>query len=147
MSGKEPTAACPQREPDLEACLLGTLEGSRRSRMEAHLDTCPACRRALAEARVGLQALRALAEAPAPFLCNEVADAEERHRDVPAGRALPATAPGDGRDGIGSTSGEARPRRGSPATATTRPPRKGPMQRNSASPANLESVMVLSFGR
>ena len=99
MSGKEPTAACPEREPDLEAYLLGTLDGSRRSRMEGHLDTCPACRHALAEARVGLQALRALAEAPAPFLCNAVADAEERHGDAPVGRALPATAPEDRRDG------------------------------------------------
>ncbi len=99
MSAKEPTAACPEREPDLEAYLLGTLDGSRRSRMEGHLDTCPACRHALEEARAGLRALRALAGAPVPFLCNEVADAEERHRDVPAGRALPAAVPESRRDG------------------------------------------------
>ena len=117
MSGKEPTAACPEREPDLGAYLLGTLDRLRRSRVEGHLDTCPACRRALAEARAGLQALRALAEAPAPFLCSEVPDVEERHDDVRAGGALPATAPAGGRDGISSASGEVRPRRGLPATA------------------------------
>ena len=116
MSGKGPTAACPDRVPDLEAYLLGSLEGSRRSRMEDHLDACPACRHALAEARIGLEALRALAEAPVPFLCNEVPDVEERHRDVPAGRALPAAAPGDRRDGTSSASGEVQPRRGLPAT-------------------------------
>ena len=115
MSGKGPSVACQEREPDLEAYLLGTLGGLRRSRMEGHLDTCPACRHALAEARVGLQALRALAEAPAPFLCNEVPDVEERHGDVPADHPLPA-ALGDRRDGLGSASGEVQPRRGLPAT-------------------------------
>ena len=98
MSGKEPTAACPEREPDLEACLLGTLDGLRRSRLEGHLDTCPACRRALAEARAGLQALRALAEAPAPFLCSEVPGIEARRGDVLAGSALPSIAPEGGPD-------------------------------------------------
>ena len=99
MSGQEPTAACLEREPDLEAYLLGTLEGSRRSRMERHLDACPACRHALAEARIGLQALRALAEAPAPFLFDEVADAESPHGAVPAPGGSPTTAPGNLRHG------------------------------------------------
>ena len=98
MSGKEPTAACPEREPDLEAYLLGTLVGSRRSRMEGHLDACPACRRALAEARAGLEALRALAEAPAPFLCDQVADAESPHNAVLAD-GFPATVRENTRDG------------------------------------------------
>ena len=98
MSGQEPTAACLECEPDLEAYLLGTLEGSRRSRMEGHLDACPACRHALAEARIGLQALRALAEAPAPFLFDEVADAESPHSAVPAPGGSPATAPGNLRE-------------------------------------------------
>ncbi len=98
MSGKEPTAACPEREPDLEAYLLGTLVGSRRSRMEGHLDACPACRRALAEARAGLEALRALAEAPAPFLCDQVADGESPHNPVLAG-GFPATVRENTRDG------------------------------------------------
>lgn len=99
MSGKEPTAACPEHEPDLEAYLLGTLDGPRRSRMEGHLDACAACRRALAEARAGLRALRALAEAPAPFLCDEVADAESPHGALVAGCGSPATAPENTLDG------------------------------------------------
>ncbi len=101
MSGQEPTAACPEREPDFEAYLFGTLDGSRRSRMEGHLDTCPACQHALEEARAGLQALRALAEAPAPFLFDEVAGAESPHGAVPAPGGSPATAPENTRDGGG----------------------------------------------
>lgn len=106
MSGREPTAACPEHEPDLEAYLLGTLDGSRRSRMEGHLDACPACRHALAEARVGLRGLRALAEAPAPFLdCEvkafldcEVEGAEEPHGAVLTGSTPPPIAPEGRRD-------------------------------------------------
>ena len=85
MSGKEPTAACPEREPDLEAYLLGTLVGSRRSRMEGHLDACPACRRALAEARAGLEALRAWPKRP-PVLCDLVAAPESQHPCSPGFR-------------------------------------------------------------
>ena len=99
MSGKEPTAACPEREPDFEAYLFGTLDGPRRSRMEGHLDTCPACRHALAEARAGLQALRALAEAPAPFLCDEVPDTQSPRGAVLAGGGSAATAAENTRDG------------------------------------------------
>ena len=99
MSGKEPTAACPEREPDLEAYLLGTLDGPRRIRLEGHLDACAACRHALTEARAGLQALRALAEAPAPFLCDEAADAESAHGVLAAGGGPRAAAPENARDG------------------------------------------------
>ncbi len=117
MSGKEPTAACPEREPDLEAYLLGTLDGPRRSRMEGHLDACPACRHALAEARVGLQALRALAEAPAPFLDCEVESTEEPYDALLTGSA-PPIAP-EGRDRLADLKSHRPDGEASPPLAST----------------------------
>ena len=97
MNGREPTVACPEQEPDFEAYLFGTLDGPSRARVEEHLGTCPACRLAVAEARTGLRAIRALAEAPAPFLRNELTGAEDPHGAVFPRAAPPAVTPGDGR--------------------------------------------------
>lgn len=56
----------PVRDEDLSALLDGALDVARRARVEAHVETCDACRVALDELRAVRVALAALPRAQAP---------------------------------------------------------------------------------
>jgi len=59
--------ACAEHEAQLEALLFGELQGAEKEALEHHLEVCPRCRQALAEAKHGLEALSSLKEAPLPY--------------------------------------------------------------------------------
>jgi hypothetical protein len=70
--------ACAEHEPSLQALLFGELESTEKEAIEHHLEVCARCRRAYEEARVGLEALSSLREAPLPY-----AEDETRARSQP----------------------------------------------------------------
>ena len=59
--------ACAEHEAQLEALLFGELQGAEKEALEHHLEVCPRCRQAFAEAKQGLEALSSLEEAPLPY--------------------------------------------------------------------------------
>lgn len=71
----------PVSDSDLSAFIDGALEGATRARVDAHVESCAACREALAGLRAVRQALSALprAEAPRSFALRE-ADARPARR-------------------------------------------------------------------
>jgi hypothetical protein len=78
MNGKDPSEACPGRESELEEYLFEELDPAGRESLEEHLQECPGCRQALHQARLGLEALRDLEVAPAPFAeGGETGEADE----------------------------------------------------------------------
>jgi hypothetical protein len=75
---------------DLLADLIdGTLDADARARVEAHLDTCAACREDLAAATAGRDALRSLVPASAPADLGGRVVAAARGADAGAGGGAP----------------------------------------------------------
>jgi hypothetical protein len=58
---------CPDWEPRLEALLFDDLAAGEREILEAHLKECAPCREALEDARVALEALATIEDAPRAF--------------------------------------------------------------------------------
>ena len=58
---------CAEHESQLEALLFGELQGAEKEALEHHLEVCPRCQQAFAEAKHGLEALSSLKEAPLPY--------------------------------------------------------------------------------
>jgi hypothetical protein len=73
---------CAEHEAQMEGLLFGELQGAEKEALEHHLEVCPRCRRALEEAKHGLEALSSLKEAPLPYSEHQSAVAESSQTDI-----------------------------------------------------------------
>ncbi len=110
MAGKKPTSSCPNWQILLGEYALGTIGERDRARLEVHLASCPACRRALAatEKLYEFMAGYELAQA-SPSLATKVADA--LRREMPARAPVAAPIPRPAAEPVAAPTPEYEPRR------------------------------------